>query len=60
MLCLPVYGMCSIGRLIKFVSIYGKIVVVDVVVVVVMVVVGFLSLELIEGDGIVLRNDSAT
>lgn len=52
--------MCSIGLLIKFVSIKGKIVVVDVVVVVVVDVVGFLSLELIEGDGIVLRNDNAT
>lgn len=37
----------------------GKIVVVDVVVVVVDVVEN-LSLELIKGDGIVLRNDSAT
>jgi hypothetical protein len=60
MLCLPLYGMRSIGLLIKFVSIKGKTVVVDVVVVVVDDVVGSLSLELVKGDGIVLRNDSAT
>jgi hypothetical protein len=58
MLCFPLYGILSIGLLIKFVSIKGKIVVVVVVVVVVDVVEN-LSLELI-GDGIVLRNDSAT
>jgi hypothetical protein len=52
--------MCSIGLLIKFISINGKIVVVDVVVVDVVDVVGYLSLELVKGDGIVLRNDSAT
>lgn len=59
MLCLPLYGILSIGLLIKFVSIKGKIVVV-VVVDVVVDVVESLPLEVIEGDGIVLRNDNAT
>ena len=59
MLCLPLYGTLSIGLLIKFVSIKGKTVVV-VVVDVVVDVVEILSLEVIEGDGIVFRNDSAT
>lgn len=60
MLCLPLYGIRSIGLLIKFVSIKGKIVVVVVVVDVVVDVMENLSLEVIVGDGIVMRNDSAT
>lgn len=63
MLCFPLYGICcSKVFLIKLVSIKGKMVVVDVVVV---VVVGSDDCNLsfeggVVGDGIVLRNESAT